>query len=580
METDPAAIHQALIHIGNPLAAVDAGGIPGVCRAGCIMSGCITSGCITSGYNTSGPAEQPKINQPETTQPETNQPKANQPETTPPEADDPGGRLPLLSVMPALVPEQLGNPIFKKKYHLRYACVAGAMAHGIASARLVRAAADAGMIGFFGAAGLSPANLEAAIHQVQSHAGPDQPYGFNLVYGGNADLEAAMVNLYLTHKVRTVSAAGYLKLTPSLLRFRLHGIYRTPDGKVVCPNKIIAKTSRLEIASWFLSPPPEKLVARLRDQHLITAEEAALARHVPVAEDLSAEADSGGHTDNRAALALLPSIIDLRNRLFEKYHYGALPCIGLGGGVATPLSAAAAFALGADYVLTGSVNQACTESGTSRAVREMLADASQTDVTMAPSANLFERGIKVQVLKKGTLFARRAARLFDIYQRFDGLDQIPESMKNELETMIFQNSLEKEWQGCCSFFNAYDPAQLDAAKSNPKRKMALLFRSYLGKSAKWAICGDPDRVKDYQIWCGPSMGAFNEWAQGSFLEIPENRKFKTIAMNLLTGACAELRRHRLATDLAAADMCLPPHAGRFTPLSMAEIQIILSPAQL
>ncbi|MEZ4577272.1 MAG: hypothetical protein R2875_04460 [Desulfobacterales bacterium] len=56
------------------------------------------------------------------------------------------------------------------------------------------------------------------------------------------------------------------------------------------------------------------------------------------------------------------------------------------------------------------------------------------------------------------------------------------------------------------FFDAYDPGQLDAAETSPKRKMALLFRSYLGKSSKWAISGDPDRTKDYQVWCGPSHG--------------------------------------------------------------------------
>jgi trans-AT polyketide synthase, acyltransferase and oxidoreductase domains len=41
------------------------------------------------------------------------------------------------------------------------------------------------------------------------------------------------------------------------------------------------------------------------------------------------------------------------------------PCIGLAGGMGTPFAVAAAFVMGADYVLTGSVNQACVEAGTS-----------------------------------------------------------------------------------------------------------------------------------------------------------------------------------------------------------------------
>jgi trans-AT polyketide synthase, acyltransferase and oxidoreductase domains len=44
----------------------------------------------------------------------------------------------------------------------------------------------------------------------------------------------------------------------------------------------------------------------------------------------------------------------------------------------------------------------------------MLSEATQTDITMAPAADMFERGVKVQVLKAGTLFALRAARLFEL----------------------------------------------------------------------------------------------------------------------------------------------------------------------
>jgi hypothetical protein len=44
---------------------------------------------------------------------------------------------------------------------------------------------------------------------------------------------------------------------------------------------------------------------------------------------------------------------------------------------------------------------------------------------------------------------------------------------------------------------------------------------------------------DYQVWCGPAMGAFNEWAAGTFLEDPSRRTVSTVALNILYGA-AEL----------------------------------------
>ena len=90
-----------------------------------------------------------------------------------------------------------------------------------------------------------------------------------------------------------------------------------------------------------------------------------------------------------------------------------------------------------------------------------------------------------------------------------------------------------------------DPSQVDRAEENPKHKMALVFRSYLGRASLWAKTGVPDRAIDYQIWCGPAMGAFNEWVKGSFLELPQNRKTVTIAMNLLYGAAVILRLNHL-----------------------------------
>ena len=59
--------------------------------------------------------------------------------------------------------------------------------------------------------------------------------------------------------------------------------------------------------------------------------------------------------------------------------------------------------MGAAYILTGSVNQSSVEAGTSETVRHMLADAGQADVTMAPAADMFDIGVKIQVLKRGTM---------------------------------------------------------------------------------------------------------------------------------------------------------------------------------
>ena len=172
--------------------------------------------------------------------------------------------------------------------------------------------------------------------------------------------------------------------------------------------------------------------------------------------------------------------------------------------------------MGAAYVLTGSVNQACVEAGTSEAVRRLLAEARQADVAMAPAADMFEMGVKVQVLKRGTMFAQRAAKLYELYASYDRLEDIPEKHRILLERDIFKCSLEEEWQQTKTFFMQRDPRQIDRAEQDPRHKMALVFRSYLGQSSRWATTGHPGRKMDYQIWCGPINGRLQCLGPGIF----------------------------------------------------------------
>ena len=479
--------------------------------------------------------------------------------------------FPLVAYAPPLPPENLGDPQFKKTYDLRYAYIAGAMANGITSVEMVENVGRAGMVGFFGAAGLSLDQIEAAIDRLQESL-KDIPFGFNLINSPNdPELEAAVVQLYLRRGIRLVSSSAYLDLTLPLVYYRVKGIHRDKKGRVVCPNKVIAKVSRVEVAGKYFSPPPEKLLAQLVERKMLTREEADLAKFIPMAEDLTAEADSGGHTDNRPAITLLPTMIALRDELAEKYRYTRPPCVGLGGGIATPDSAAAAFAMGAAYILTGSINQSCVEAGTSQTVRQMLADAGQADVTMAPAADMFEMGVKVQVLKRGTMFPLRAAKLYDLYCTYDRYENIPEKQKAVLERDFFRKSFQDEWEQTKNYFAIHDPKQIERARKDPKHKMSLVFRSYLGQSSNWANSGDPSRKIDYQIWCGPAIGAFNQWVKGSFLEKPENRTTVCVAMNLLCGASVATRVNWLRNQ----GVVLPAGTGHFFPMPLQDLSDLL-----
>jgi len=475
--------------------------------------------------------------------------------------------FPLRAYAPPLHPAQLGDAQFKEKHHLRYAYIVGAMANGITSVEMVEAAGKAGFVGFFGAAGLAVDQIKSAIYRLQQTL-KDIPFGFNLIHSPNdPDLEAAVVQLYLQHGIRLVSTSAYLDLTLPLVYYRVKGIHRDENGNVVCPNKVIAKVSRVEVAGKYFSPPPQKLLSQLVAKNMITREEAELAALIPMADDLTAEADSGGHTDNRPAISLLPTMIALRDEMVLKYKYNIPPGVGLGGGIATPYSAAAAFSMGAAYVLTGSVNQSCIEAGTSETVRLMLAEAGQADVTMAPAADMFEMGVKVQVLKRGTMFPLRAAKLYDLYRSHDRFESIPEKQRHILERDFFRCSFQEEWEQTKSYFSRHDPKQIERAEKDPKHKMALVFRSYLGQSSNWANTGDLSRKIDYQIWCGPAMGAFNQWVKGTFLEPSENRDTVTVAMNLLYGAAVVTRVNWLRNQ----GVVIPASIGSFSPMPLEKI---------
>lgn len=489
-------------------------------------------------------------------------------------ARDAGERV--LGVLPACRLENLGDASFCADHRIRYPYLSGAMANGIGSAEIVEAMGRAGMLGIFGAAGLPLGAVEAAIDRLGRSLGHSAAYGFNLIHSPNdPELEAAVVALYLRRGVRLVEASAYLDLTLPVVRYRVHGLRLDGAGRVAPANRIIAKVSRVEVASKFLAPPPAKFLRELVAAGEITAEQAGWAARIPMADDVTAEADSGGHTDNQPAIVLLPTMLALRDRMQAEHGYDRPLRIGAAGGISTPWSAAAALAMGAAYLVTGSVNQACVEAGTSDKVRAMLAEARQADIAMAPAADMFEMGVKVQVLKRGTMFAMRAAKLFEYYRAYETLDAIPAAERTLLEKNLFRMPLEAVWDETRAYFQTRDPGQIDRAAREPKHKMALVFRWYLGQSSHWANSGDPGRAVDYQIWCGPAMAAFNEWVRGTFLERPENRHVVPVALNILYGAAVLAR----ARTLGGQGIALPAGIPRLAPLELAELQERLAPCE-
>lgn len=439
-------------------------------------------------------------------------------------------------------PEDLGSAEFKREYGIRYAYLSGGMYRGIASKDIVVAMGKAGFLGFLGTAGWDFEQVEQNVRAVQRSLGPRQPYGMNLICNiSDPSMEMQTVDLYLARGVRVIEAAAFMQVTPALVLYRLRGLRRDSAGRIDGENKIIAKLSRPEVAQAFMSPPPEGIVRKLLAAGKITLEQARLGEQVPMSYDICVEADSGGHTDQGVSTVLLPAIRALGQEMMRRYAYRRPLRVGLAGGIGTPEAVAAAFIMGADFVVTGSINQCTVESGTSESVKDLLQDIGIQDTAYAPAGDMFEIGARVQVLRKGTLFPARANRLYALYTQYGALEEIPADVRKQIEQKYFGVGLDEVWERAKAYLVGKGKLEeLERAQRDPKYKMVVVFRWYFAFSTRVAMNGEERHRADYQVHTGPALGAFNAWVRNSALQQWRARHVEQIARKLMDGAAEVL----------------------------------------
>jgi trans-AT polyketide synthase, acyltransferase and oxidoreductase domains len=438
--------------------------------------------------------------------------------------------------------KKLGNAGFRTDYGISYSYIAGAMYRGTSSKELVIRMGKAGMLAYLGTAGMSLHEVEKNIDEIQSALKPGQAYGMNLLHHlADPSFEMQTVLLYLRKGIRNVEAAAYMQMSESLVYFLCMGLEAGEDGAVIRRNRILGKVSRPEVAEAFMRPAPDKILGKLLDAGKITNNQVALAKKIPVSIDICVEADSGGHTDGGVAMVLLPSIQRLRDDLQKEYNYPEKIRIGLAGGIGAPQAAASAFVMGADFILTGSINQCTVEAGTSEAVKDLLQGINVQDTDYAPAGDMFEIGAKVQVLKKGVLFPARANKLYNLYGQFDSLDRIPPDIIANLEKNYFKKTISQIWEDTKKYLQEKgQTAEISKAENTPRHKMALVFRWYFGFSSQAAFNGNIEDKVNFQIHTGPAMGAFNQWVKGTEMEHWRNRHVDQIGEKLMYATARRL----------------------------------------
>ncbi len=418
---------------------------------------------------------------------------------------------------------QLGSDEFRSEYGVRFCYIAGAMFRGISSPEMVAALAKKSILSSLGTGGLSIEEIRQNLDEIRSKLTSQEPFMVNLLANpNNPSKEDELVDLLLEKEITIIEAAAFTRITPSLVRYRCAGLSSSNDS-IRIGNRVIAKVSRPEIASAFLSPPAPEIVQSLFDKGLITGKQAAMSARVPMSDDICVEADSGGHTDHGVSSVLIPAMTSLRDSKMNEFGYPRKIRIGAGGGIGDPGAAAAAFVLGADFICTGSINQCTSEAGTSDLVKDMLQQMDIHHTTYAPAGDMFELGAQIQVLKKGVLFPARANRLYGLYKHFSAIEEIDDKTTSLIQESYFSKSFTDVYRETKDFFSQRDPSQIELAERNSKHKMALIFRWYFAHSVTCALNGTESQQANFQVHSGPALGAFNRLVRGTKMESWKHR---------------------------------------------------------
>ncbi|MEN8907794.1 MAG: hypothetical protein ABF289_17730 [Clostridiales bacterium] len=435
-------------------------------------------------------------------------------------------------IIPKLLPEDLGSSRFLHRFGLKYAYVAGAMYNAISSKEMIIELAKNGYLGIYGTKDVEFDQIENDIVKIKSII-PERIFGCNIVHNViEEQFEMKLIKMLLKYKINILEVSSFVNITLPLAYYRIVGIKERIEGGFVIGNKIMVKVSRVEIAKNFLKPAPEKIIRELINMSLINERQAKIAKEIPMADAITLEDNENNITQSFSYL------VDQRDELYKNSNTKYDVFLGLTGGIGSPVIALNMFNNGADYIVTGTINQCTVESGISDKAKNSLSSCDISDVISLHFNGDFNINKKINVLKKGTLFPMRVNKLYNIYNKYKNLKNVDSSDIDKIESQIFKKSIREILNEVEIYFKKNDPNQLN------NDRLYLLIKWYLIISAKLSLEGTSNRELDYQILCSNAMGIFNYWVKGSYLENHQNRYVADIAEHMLKGT-AYLQRLKL-----------------------------------
>jgi len=255
---------------------------------------------------------------------------------------------------------------------------------------VVAAVSRAGGFGVLGAVGFRPEQLEIELRWIDEHVG-DRPYGVDIVipgkYEGMGEIDPAKLEAMLQAAI----PEQHRRFADKLLSD--HGVPRIPEGEQV--NELLGWTAatanpqidvalrheKVRLIANALGTPPADVITRIHESGRLVAALCGAAKQARAHRDAGVDiviaqgTEGGGHTGDVGSVVLWPEVIDA---------VAPTPVLAAGG-IGTGSQIAAALAVGAQGVWTGSIWLTVAEADAPPAQREAYLAATSRDTVRSRS---------------------------------------------------------------------------------------------------------------------------------------------------------------------------------------------------
>ncbi|HYC57363.1 MAG TPA: nitronate monooxygenase family protein [Candidatus Binatia bacterium] len=249
---------------------------------------------------------------------------------------------------------------------------------------VVAAVSNAGGFGVLGAVGFSPEQLEVELKWIDEHVG-NKPYGVDIVipqkYEGMGEMDADALETMLRAQIpqehrdfaaRLLSSVGVPELPKEEKTRELLGWTEATAGPQV---EMALKHDRVRVIANALGTPPVDVIKHIQSTGRMVAalcgspKQALSHKEAGLDFIIAQGTEGGGHTGEIGSVVLWPQVIDA---------VAPMPVLAAGG-IGTGRQIAAALAMGAQGVWTGSIWLTVSEADSPPEQKESFLKATSRD---------------------------------------------------------------------------------------------------------------------------------------------------------------------------------------------------------